>query len=93
MPRGGDSAVFTLQVMGLSSSITMTWTVETKNVEDADSSASTVGSAVTVNASGLHYTATLTGFKELVRFRYDTGSTGSMDWIHFRALEPSWQSN
>ena len=91
-PRGGDAAVFTLEVISING-LTLTWVVETKNSEDANSAASTVGSAVTATTTGLKYTATLTGFEELVRFRYDTGSSASMDWVHFRALNPSWAYN
>ena len=73
--------------------LTLTWRIETKNHDEVDSSATTSGSAVTTTASGIASTATLSGLKEQVRFRFDTGGTASMDWVHVRVLPTAWQSN
>jgi len=91
-PRGGDDAVFILETFDISG-LTLTWTFWTKNAEDTDASATQVGSAETITAAGLKETSLLSGFKELVRYKFSTGATPSMDWVHFRVLNPSWQYN
>jgi len=78
-----------IEVIAISGA-SLDWEVETKNGEDVDSAAVQVGSTQTVTTAGVTTTAKFTGFKGLVRYRYKTGLTVSMDWVHFRMLNPAW---
>ena len=91
-PRGADVGKFSIEVIAISG-VTLSWDVETKNSEDVDSAAVQVGSTQTETTAGVSTTSKFTGFKELVRYRYKTGVTASMDWVHFRMLNPAWLYN
>lgn len=110
-PRGGNLATFTCQVFdsaGLSGTDKFQITVQTKNREDSDNSASVpagggtnviamtpVLSETTFQVGGDFSSAVNAGFLELVRFKYElANSTGAVDpWVHFRMLPPNWSSN
>ena len=66
--------------------------VQTKNSEDADGAASyATGSAITATSNAAPVSGRFTGFKELVRFEYAVTDTSG--WVHFRVLNPSWETN
>ncbi|MHC5063705.1 MAG: hypothetical protein ACYTG5_07010 [Planctomycetota bacterium] len=91
-PRGANVAKFSIEVFAITG-MTLSWEVETKNSEDVDSSAVQVGSTQTETAAGVSTTSKFTGFKELVRYKFKTGATPSLDWVHFRMLNPAWLYN
>lgn len=85
-PRRGDAAVFAGEVIAATGSMMLN--VEHKNSEDADSAAAVLGSAIISSGVG---TVSVTGMKELVRFKYFVGTSGN--WVHFRVLPPAWRLN
>ena len=48
------------------------------------------GSAITMNAAGRNTIKEWTAIKELVRFRFTFDTSGSLAWVIFRMLPPSW---
>ena len=102
-PRGGNSLKAEVQFLNKSLALatsltTFTCEVQTKNNEDADSAATTIGAAFTVD----HTTrlgvvtvsaSTLTGAKELVRYKFNLQNTGSAAWVHFNPNPPIWLPN
>ena len=107
-PRAGNAGVFSCQVFdsaGLSGSDSFSITVQTKNEEDSDKSASVPlnGGPITMTVTALAETSFAVGgsfsagagFLELVRFKYDlVNTTGTADpWVHFRILAPNWLKN
>lgn len=95
-PRQGDRAVFSAQIVAISSTSTLTVVVETKNTEDTDSAATQPangtfsGTAASVISSGA--ASPVAGLKELVRFKYAVNDAASK-FCHFRVLPPSWERN
>ena len=94
-PRQGDSAVFTAE--SINSFGTLTFKMQTKNREQADSAASYVSGASssiygTINTGSFIGTAMGTALLELVRFEYTIASATS-NWVHFRVLPPAWRMN
>jgi hypothetical protein len=98
MPRQGNSliAVFEAIRASATSGWSMVCTVQTKNAEDSDASATDLGS-VTINASATfpinQLTSVLVGCKELVRIKFVCTTTGSETWVHFRTNPIIWQPN
>ena len=90
--RETDAATFALQILYISTNGQLTVAIEHKNVEDADSSATTVATFTTATAAGA-YIKEASGLKELVRFRYEPISSSGADWIHYRMTPPIWQPN
>lgn len=89
-PRQGDAATFAAECIGVSGA-TNTITVQTKNMDEADSAA-TGSSTIALSSAGTS-TVRVASLKELVRFKYVVTGTNSYDWIHFRVLAPSWETN
>lgn len=87
LPVRGDVGTFGVEV--LFSNTTLTWDVETRTIENPTAtsilaSAQTDGGSVTSNPA--------TPAKQLVRYKFHTGSTASLGGrVVFRALQPSWQ--
>lgn len=96
-PRQGDSCTVVIEVQRVSGTLsTFTCQVYTKNNEDPDSSATTVGSAITLSTSttdSVTTTAVRSSFKELVRYVITATGSGATRWIHFRTNPPIWQPN
>jgi len=106
IPRGGDVGHFTVDVSQLSPSRTdgmgsdstpqLTMTVQTKNYDEADSSAAEPASTTT--STGVA-TLEASGLKELVRLKFtltDATSPTEVARVYcacFRALRPSWERN
>ena len=95
MPVRGDIGTFGVQVLNVSG-VTLTWCVETRTAEDPDDvdelftnqTATTVGT-FTITSSPAEQKA-----RQWVRYRFATGGTANTsDYVIFRALQPSWESN
>jgi hypothetical protein len=85
MPVRGDFGTFGVEVEF--SNTTLSWTVETRTIEDA---AATVILSSTQTGAGT-VTSTVRA-KQLVRYKFHTASSASTDGrVVFRALQPSWQ--
>lgn len=97
MPRGANAAVFVAEVFfvsgGGASNLDLIISIEHKNSEDADSAATTAVSFSGINAAGT-YSASASGLKELVRYKYQAGiESGQPEWLHLRMNPPIWQPN
>jgi hypothetical protein len=93
MPRQGDKYTAVVELMRQSSGgWSFVLAVETKNAEDADSAASTLGS-ITKTALGTFSDLSVSGCKELVRHKVSITSSGVEQWLHFRSNPPVWQPN
>lgn len=94
-PRRGDSATVAVEIIGRSGG-GLDPTVETKNVEEVDSSAvgATAVSAfpASITSTGVT-TAEYEAFKELVRLKLEVSGGNDYDWVHVRVLDPSWLTN
>lgn len=94
MPVRGDFATFGVEVLAVSG-VTLTWEVQTRTAEDpaSISPASIVGSP-TIAANGVSRVLNTTACKQLVRYRFNTGTTASTtNFVILRALQPSWQTD
>ena len=99
MRVAGDVATFGVEVIARNG-VTLTWDVETRTLESA-AAVSVFGTPpATVSTTGVHLdtnddiTDPDTLAKELVRYKFHTGSTASTtDYVVFRALMPSWQKD
>ena len=86
--RGGESAVFNIDMLNIEGSADMTVTVQHKNAEDT--SWGTLGAFALIDAIGLA-TLEASGIKEMLRFLYAVGgSVGSGDFVHFFVYAPTW---
>lgn len=88
--RQADAATFVAQTLHIGTNCRLVVTVEHKNIEDADSAATTVATFATISTVGSTVQAA-TGLKELVRFVYTVSSNSGTDWVHYRMLAPIWQ--
>jgi len=91
MPRGGDEGTFAVEVVNLQGG-GFEAQIETKNSEDADSSASVLGSAQALSSAGVSKW-TVTGAKEWVRYVIRPQSTGPAGSMHFQFVSPQWTPN
>lgn len=89
-PRGGNSALFALEVVALSSA-TVSLGIETKNLADKDSLATpTAGPSIVAAGIGSFQVSSLL---ELVRFTCEVKLVSGSGWAEVRALPPSWLAN
>ena len=92
----GDVATFAIEVTAVSG-VTVTWNVETRTRESTTVE-NVFNSNQTISATGID-PATNDGAsdvpaKELVRYKYATGSGASTtDFVTLRALQPAWQAD
>lgn len=90
MPRQADSFTAVFEVIKASSAgYTFKCEVQTKNDEDADTAAASLGSVIVTATQSVR----VTKCKELVRYVYACTSPGADRWIHFRANPPMWEPN
>ena len=90
MPRGGDQASFGIEIIRLSASGFQVF-VETKNADQADSAATTLGSAQAPTTPGITKW-TVSGAKEWVRYVIEpTGANTPI--LQFQFLAPQWAPN
>lgn len=89
-PRPADNAIFLLEIIARHiSSGDLTMEILHKNSEDTGTPA-TAKASIVQGAVGRHAT-TVTGLKELVRFKFIMESSDDNDaWALFRALQPEW---
>ena len=85
--RGGEAAVFTVEVTHLQGSPSLTVTLQHKNVED--SSWSAVGAFSAITTVGVA-TKELSGLKEELRFAFTLTATVAGDWLHVLIPAPMW---
>lgn len=91
MPVRGDYGSFSVEVLRING-VTLTWEVQTRTLEDP--TVTTIVSAQTLTTATTGSTLNSTAAKQLVRYRFQTGSTVSLtNFAIFRALEPSWQTD
>lgn len=65
--------------------------MQTKNMEQSDASAISLGASFTAAVGTTQ--ATRTGALELVRYTYQLSSPTTAQWVHMRANPPIWQLN
>ena len=92
----GDIGTFGVQVLQRNA-VTLTWNVETRSLESTTTEAlfntNRTVSSITTDV-GTNTGASDLPAKELVRYRFHTGSTASLtEFVVFRALQPSWRVN
>jgi hypothetical protein len=86
-PRGGFSAVFSLECTHIKGSPTLTVTVQHRNVEDTVWA--TAGTFSAITTTGV-YTLDVTDIKEIVRLSY--GIAGSdLEGFHVIVAAPAWR--
>ena len=94
-PRQSDAFTAVIEILKASGAYDMTVEIQTKNQEQADSSAVPLGSTYNITST-THFTSTelRTGALELVRYEFTVlGADGTARWIHFRSNSPQWQPN
>ena len=79
-PRGGPSAVFTMDVVAIADAPTFVVTVEHRNSNDTWTVA---GTFPNITGQGVS-TKDITGLKQLLRFKYSFTSTDENDGVTFR---------
>jgi hypothetical protein len=87
-PRGGEAAVFSIDVTHKGGTPTMGVDVEHKNVEDT--SWSTADSFTAISATGLA-TKDVSGLKEEVRFAFTFSAGSAGDFFHVVVPAPAWR--
>lgn len=92
-PRQADAANFSAQIVAIGGTGTLTVVVQTKNTTDVDPGTNIANGTFTGTAAGVISTSsTVTGLKELVRFKYNVNNLAGA-FAHFRVLPPAWQAN
>lgn len=92
MPRQGNNFTCVLEVMRESSSgWDLKVDIETKNAEDSDVAATSIGN-LTTSAVGTS-TTNISECLELVRYKYSFFGNSTDRWIHLRMNPPIWQPN
>ena len=86
--RGGLGAVFSAELLGLSSASSVDIEIQHKNTEDV--SFAVLGAIPTLSAAGTDF-VNLTGIKEQVRFKYTVNGTTTQDGVHVNVLAPAWR--
>jgi|SwirhirootsSR2_FD_contig_31_2757133_length_1394_multi_5_in_0_out_0_2 hypothetical protein len=95
MPVFGDFGTFAVEVTNIKG-VTLSWDVETRTLEDPATTSSILSGTQTIAVIGTSVTQSDSGkpAKELVRYKFSTGSSVSADnFALFRSLDPSWKRN
>ena len=95
VPRQGNDMTANIEVIEAMTPFNLTYIIETKNAEDADSSAAPLTGTGSLTATGTD-SLSVSGAKELVRIKFALAgdSVGRSDtWIHFRSNPFIWQPN
>lgn len=87
-PRGGEAAVFSVDVTHMRGGPTMVVTVEHKNVEDT--SWSTAGTFSNITTTGLA-TKDISGLKEEIRFAFTFTAGSAGEFFHVIVPAPAWR--
>ena len=88
IPRGAESAVFSVEVLALISGAALEVAVQYKNAEDT--AWTTYASVISANAVGV-FTLEVTRIKEEVRLRYSVSGTNDTDTVYANVLAPQWR--
>jgi hypothetical protein len=87
MPRGGESAVFGIEVFVVDVGASIDFAVEHKNIEDT-----TWANLVTLAGLGAGVsTATAAGIKEQIRFVFTVNGTFVYSSVYANLLAPMWR--
>lgn len=88
-PRAGLAAVFSVEAFALTPATVLTVSVQYRNFEDT--SWTTYGVAMNVNAVGVFTLEVAGGIKEEVRFRYQVSGSNASDMVYANVLAPQWR--
>ncbi|MBL8756594.1 MAG: hypothetical protein JNK15_25085 [Planctomycetes bacterium] len=92
MPVRGDYARFAVEVTEVNG-VTLTWEVQTRTLDDPTVE-TTITASTGTSSKGTTTVMNTTKAKQLVRYRFKTGSTNSTsNYVVFRALSPSWMGD
>ena len=86
--RGGEAALFSVELLALLGSPTIAIDVEHKNVEDT--TWASAGSFTAITTTGVH-TKDLSGLKEELRFKYTPTSATNGDGCNMIVPAPAWR--
>jgi hypothetical protein len=94
-PRQGNAFRVVIEVLRASSeaNVALSCVVQTKNNENADSSASTLTTFSPTITANTVSSASVEGCLELVRYQFTVTGTTSTRWLHFRSDPPIWLPN
>ncbi|MHC4490398.1 MAG: hypothetical protein ACYTDU_02070 [Planctomycetota bacterium] len=87
-PRGGEAAVFSVDVTHMGGTPTLVVTVDHKNVEDT--SWSTAGTFSNISATGVA-TKDISSLKEELRFAFTFAAGTVQDFFHVIVPAPAWR--
>ena len=93
MPVRGTVATFAVELIG-HKTVSLTWQVQTRKLESEAAPPTNITAATTVSTPEVSVvTSSLDDAEQLVRYRFNTGTgtANTTDYVHFRALQPSWQ--
>ena len=88
-PRGGDAAVFSLEVTHEGGSPTMVVAVQHRNnIDTTWSTVGTFGAITDVGVSNLDISA---GLEEMIRFSFTFSAGNAGDFFHVIVAAPAWR--
>jgi hypothetical protein len=90
MPAGGNDGVAGVEVFYQSTTSGFTVHLDTKSSDQADSSASSIGSVTLTSAAAANYKFDVTNALDLVRYRVVSGKAAT---VHLQFAQPLWQPN
>lgn len=94
LPVAGDEATFGVEVVHISSGVTLTWEVQTRTKEEPSPTPTVATNSVSGGLPVISRAASTVALRELYRYRFSTGGTASLsDRVIFRALEPAWKQD
>jgi hypothetical protein len=85
--RGGEAAVFTVEVTHRNGAPSLVAALEHRNAEDT--SWTTAGTFSTISATGV-FTLEVASLKEELRFKFTFSSGGLGDFVHLLIPAPMW---
>jgi hypothetical protein len=93
LPVRGEYATFGVEVTSING-VTLTWEVLTRTLEDPNSDPNPIVASTGITSPGVSTAINTNKAKQLVRYRFKTGSTNSTtNYVVFRALSPSWKGD
>jgi len=91
--KQGEHATFGVEVIDLPTDVTLTVTVQSKQLGETDGSATTEAT-ISVTSSGAQVqTARGTSLQERLRYKYTLAGSASTGRVHFRMLTPIQEPN
>lgn len=93
MPAGGSKGVAGVEVFLLTAASGLNVSMETKSSNDADSGATSIGNLTLSSTSAGQYTFSVTGARDLVRYRVQDTGGGTATLAHLQFAQPLWQPN